>query len=600
MMKEQNDKANAIRSVIDRLRQGEISEDMCGVIRRYPIEFERMGVYRIDIMSLLDLKAKLAFCPDPRSYSIQESGRVNYIYKNLDNPDIELSGENEKRFAEALSFYYSLEAEYKHRVDTLVDVIYDKYNRRIKEVHDSIVKDDAADLFTGILFKKEFPPITETNYYSMQFLFNKYDLHDVYNMADNKALLEWKAARGAESAGFLDEGFAEVLFIDAGIDTDELENRITRYKIEKMRISKAEVFTRSMSAKTYIRCCVDGQDQQERELSTADVAGRNPFVNITGLAVKYFQKVLDWNREANKAVVDEKALARINMGTVERLVDIAHHGLSREDVMLLNISQDDNTDNFWKDTGLLEIDSESVAEQKWCAFEKLADYLSDLRPGMLSDDEIIHASLLSQYAPTVTRESEVALMKMPEIFFPLIEQSKAWKNDIGVIDYVKVMREIGRVTPEIACNSMDYFLKNRLHKECYHEDDEEERQYWSAVGAYDFPNQGMKNPADRFPPNLINEEQWTEFGRREFNQGAEFIPYGAFRKDRITEVQVYPSGDGGMAVRCKVDDVQQCSRRLSEADMLEYDSGADARELAAGYYMDAFAREPERDVTLRR
>lgn len=587
------EKVSAVKSVIDRLQEGEVSEDMCKVIRKYPIEFHKMGVDYIGIMDMLELKTKLAFCPDPFSYDIQDSVRVNYIYKNLDNPDIKLSGENEKRFAEAVSFYYLQDTRYKHKADALIRMVHDRYNRGIKEIHDSIVKNDAAELFGGILFQKKCPPITDTNFYSMQFLFDKYDLHDVYNMADNRIFLQWKAALGAESVGLLDKGVADILFTDAGIDTDKLENRLTRYKIDKLRISGAELLTLSMGTDIYIRCRVDGQEQKERKLLLADAVEQNPFVDVTGLAVRYFQNVLDQNREENKAVADEKVLTRVNMSTVERLVDISHYGLSREDVMLLKISKDNNVDKFWKDTGLLEIEDEPVENQKICAFEKLGDYLSDLRPGMLSDKEIIHASLLPQCAYTMEREGEIALMKLSEAFFPLIEQSQAWQNDMGAVDYVKVMRGIGRITPQIAYNSMDYFLKNRLYTEWDHVGKGEKGEQW-------FPNRNMKNPAEKFSPNLISEEQWTALGKRDFNQGAAFIPRGAFRKDRVTEVQVYPSGDGGIAIRCRIDDRQQSGQRLPDVDALKYNGGTDARELAVNYFMDAFAREAERSAALVR
>lgn len=601
MKESREERLDSLKKLLkDALKKGEITVELCKVVRWHRDDCRSMGINPYDVEELFELKEKLAFCPDPRSYSIQEPGRVNYIYKNLDNPDIELSGVNEKRFAEALSFYYSLEAEYKRRVSTLADVVSDKYNRKIKEVHDSIVKDNAADLFTGILFKKESPPITEVNFYSLQLLFNKYDLHDVYNMADNKTLLEWKAAVGAESAGWLDEGFAEVLFIDAGIDTDELENRITRYKIDKLRISKAELFTPFMGADTYIRCRVDGKEQKERKLSVADVKGQDPFVNVTGLAVKYFQKVLDRNRNENKAVADEKALTRNSMGTIERLVDIFHHGLSREDGILLKLSQDDNIDNFWRDTGLLWIGDEPVENQKWCAFKKLGEHLVDLRPGMLSEKEIIQLSLLPQYVNTVEREPEITLMKIPETFFPLIEQSQEWKNDTDVLNYVKVMRGIGRVTPEMAYRSMDYFLKNHLDTEREHVDEEQEDKHSQTVGVCDTSNLNRKNPAGKFPPNLLSEEQWAELGKREYGKDVSFIPHGAFRKDRVTEVQVYPYRDGSMCMRCKVDGEQQESRLLSEADAQKYDDKMDKRELATGYYMDVFARESERSVAIAR
>ena len=97
--------------------------------------------------------------------------------------------------------------------------------------NDSTVRNEVAELLAGLLFQKELPPITDSNLESLRAMFDKYDLHDVYNMANNRALLEWRAATAAESEGLLDEGVAELLFTDAGVDTDELENRITRYKM---------------------------------------------------------------------------------------------------------------------------------------------------------------------------------------------------------------------------------------------------------------------------------------------------------------------------------------------------------------------------------
>lgn len=575
-MTENEDMANAM-AVLEQIREGKINEDMCKVIRRYPVIFDKVGIHSIDIMAMLKMKAKLTFFPDPMSYSIQDPLRVNHIYTNFDNPVMGVADENEKRFAEALSFYYSMKEEYKCRLDNFVQGINDKYYDEIKGIGDCIEKDDAQDFLAEVLFDRRIPEITGSNFKHYQMMFDKYDLHHVYNMADNKVLLQWKAAFAAESEGFLDKGVAEVLFIDAGIDTDELENRVTRYKIDLLRVSKAEVFTPFMGGSTYIRCRVDGQKQKEKKLSAADVAGQTPFVNVTGLAVKYFQNVLDRNREKNNAVADDKALIRTNISCVERLVDIFHNGLSREDIMLLKVSKDENVDKFWrncKDCKVETLENEPVCVQKNWAFGELVHHISDLRAGMLADDEIIRLTKVSPELMSPKREGEDNLMNLPEPYFPLIEESGVHQE--GVISYVKVMRNIGRITPIEAYQSMYYYLENRC------------------------PNGGMNNPADKFPPNLLSEKQWNAL-RKRFPEGESFVPDAAFRMNRITEVQIYPLHDGEFNIRCMVDGEQQSGRRLSEVDAERYmDEKTDKRELAVGYFMDAFARESQRNMALER
>lgn len=598
-MNENEDKASAIKTVIEQIREGKMNEDMCKVIRRYPATFDKVGIHSIDIMAMLKMKAKLTFFPDPMSYSIQDPRRVNYIYTNFDNPEMGLADENEKRFAEALSFYYSMKEEYGHRQDNFVRGINDKYCGEINEVGDWIVEDDAKDFLAEVLFDKRIPEITRSNFKHYQMMFDKYDLHNVYNMADNKVLLQWKAALAAEAEGFLDEGVAEVLFIDAGIDTDELENRITRYKIDLLRVSKAEVFTPSMGGSTYIRCRVDGQKQKEKKLSAADVAGQTPFVNVTGLAVKYFQNVLDRNRERNNAVADDKALIRSNTSDVERLVDIFHNGLSREDVMLLKVSKDANVDKFWrncKDCKIETLENEPISVQKNWAFGELVHHMSDLRAGMLADDEIVRLTKISPELISPKREGEDNLMRLPESYFPLIEEAGVHQQ--GVISYVKVMRNIGRITPIEAYQSMCYYLENRMETAWNPVGGKDEHE--QVTGCYYYPNECMSNPAERFPSNLLNEKQWNTL-RERFPEGENFIPDTAFRMNRITEVQIYPLTDGGFNIRCMVDGEQQNGRRLSEVDAERcMDEKTDKRELAVGYFMDAFARESEKSMALER
>lgn len=595
-MNKNEDKAPVIIAVIERLRKGDISEDMCEVIKKYPSNFSEAGVYLNDVISILDMKAKSVFCPDPLSYSILDEDRINYIYKSLDNPDMKLGGENEQRFATALSCYYLVRSEYKLRLDGLVKGINDKLTRFGKEVCDSYVKDNAADLLGRILFKNEIPPITIQTIGSLQAMFDKYDLHDVYNMADNKLPLQWKAALGAESEGLLDDGIAEVIFIDAGINTNEIEDRIIRYQIDKLRISKAEVYIPSQGVDSYIRCHVDGKKQPEKNLSEEDKSALNGLVNVAGLAVKYYQDVLDRNRENNEAVADRKTLMRMNMNSVDRLMDIYHNGLSKEDVMLLKASEEVNSDKFWTNHEARGLEEKYVGIQKDWAFENLVHHVEDLRPGMLTDDELILLTQISSELSSPKREGEKTLMHLPEIFYPLIEESG--EHQPGLVNYVKVLKNIGRITPDAAYHSMHYYLENRLEK------------IWDLTGSPDengriagcnyYPNRDMKNPSEMFAPNLLTEQQWRHLCERYKGEAAAFVPYGAFRKDRVTEVQVYPVRDGGMAIRCRVDEQQQSGQLLSEVDIERYNEGIDVRELAAVCFSDAFAREEVLDYRMQR
>lgn len=227
LMTENEDKASAM-AVLEQIREGKINEDMCKEIRRYPVIFDKVGIHSIDIMAMLKMKAKLTFFPDSMSYSIQDPRRVNHIYTNFDNPEMGLADENEKRFAEALSFYYSMKEEYKCRLDNFVRGINDKYYDEIKGIGDCIEKDDAKDFLAEVLFDRRIPEITGSNFKHYQMMFDKYDLHHVYNMADNKVLLQWKAAFAAESEGFLDKGVAEVLLWLKFLSYDPFPDRIQR------------------------------------------------------------------------------------------------------------------------------------------------------------------------------------------------------------------------------------------------------------------------------------------------------------------------------------------------------------------------------------
>ena len=109
----------------------------------------------------------------------------------------------------------------------------------------------------------------------------------------------------------------------------------------------------------------------------------------------------------------------------------------------------------------------------------------------------------------------------------------------------------------------------------------------------------MKNPAEVFPPNLLNEQQWDFLSNR-YNVKAPFIPETAFRENRIKDVQIYSVRDGGVDIRCVVDGEQQRSKRLSEEDAARYRGDVNRKVLALEYFMDAFAIGSERDNGMKR
>ena len=111
----------------------------------------------------------------------------------------------------------------------------------------------------------------------------------------------------------------------------------------------------------------------------------------------------------------------------------------------------------------------------------------------------------------------------------------------------------------------------------------------------------MKNPAEKFVPNLLNEMQWSSLGNKSRGEAAEFIPYTAFQKNRITGVQVYPSVNGELNIRCMVDGEQRGSKRLSEEDAARYrNEKTDLNEMAVEYFTKAFAWEEDWNITLKR
>lgn len=208
----------------------------------------------------------------------------------------------------------------------------------------------------------------------------------------------------------------------------------------------------------------------------------------------------------------------------------------------------------------------AVEDQKKNAIKTLVYYIGDLRSGQLTEEEMIE---------------------------------QCGKYDREMIDYVKVQRGIGIITPTIAYNSMHYFLSHRLYTEWDPEGIEVDNG--EITGEYYYPNKNMKNPAEKFPPNLLNEMQWSTLGNKSQGEAAKFIPDVAYPRNRITGVQVYPSGNGELSIRCMVDGEQQGGKQLSEEDACRYkDERTDLNEMALGYFTEAFAWKGEKNVSLKR
>lgn len=53
---------------------------------------------------------------------------------------------------------------------------------------------------------------------------------------------------------------------------------------------------------------------------------------------------------------------------------------------------------------------------------------------------------------------------------------------------------------------------------------------------------------------------------------------------RISDIEIYPSGGSDMAIRCKIDGVQQMAVNLSWRDAAEYKDWGDEKQLAADYF----------------
>lgn len=585
-----------VKVVLEKLKRKQVVNAMYRIVREYANEFLRMGITPGDIKDLLELKMKTAFLPDAISYSLERPGRGDYVLENFDNPSVQLANDNEKRFADSLCVYYRQAANYTQKIEDISKIAEEHLKLVNMGSYNQLGEKEELRLLADVLQDRNIDVFIENSRLkNWQILFG-YNFFDFYYIDDNRLTLKWKAGEILESKGFLDKGSMERVLKEAGVSVDKLQEGLSRYKIDMLRVSEVDVLKDEAGGYKSLRCMVDGEFQDTRELSAKDAILLDRLGNWTGMAVKYYADILEKNRKNGRMIADEKTLARMLMPFSDRLVDIYRNGMNEQDMMLAKASEKREVDSFWWSTMLWGMEKESFQTQKDWAFDRLIEYIDDLRPDMLTDEEVIRLARIPGDFAHTGREQEHNLMKLPEVFFPLIEQSGVYSQE--VIDYAKVQRGIGRVTPTIAYNSMSYFLPLRLVVE------------WDPTGAADddgqvtedyfYPNDSMKNPAEKFPPNLLSEQQWSILGSKQ-RGAASFIPQDAFRENRITEVHAYPQRNGELNIRCKVDGEQQSAKQLSEADSWRYrHEKIGLSELATVYFADAFARETERDETLRR
>lgn len=69
---------------------------------------------------------------------------------------------------------------------------------------------------------------------------------------------------------------------------------------------------------------------------------------------------------------------------------------------------------------------------------------------------------------------------------------------------------------------------------------------------------------------------------------------------RISDIEIYPSGDRNMSIRCRIDGVQQMAVNLSWRDAVEYNNWGDEKQLAADYFKDALNEKQELHSSIRR
>lgn len=587
-----------VENVLDDLARGKVAAGMYGVVSKHLETFTKMGITPADIRELLELKKKIVFLPEPFAYSLSRPGRGDYLLANFDSPSVVPLDGNEERFVAALHSYYQEATTYKKELEILSQRA-EQHLKWISEYpHYQLVEEQERKLLIEILMKRDIDRYSyHTDKEQKRFL-EKFDLYDAYHLDDDKQTLRWQAGKILESRGLVPRGSVERILTEDNVSIDELKNRLTRHQIDKLRVDWVEVVDDKISGFKYIRCRIDGEYQNVRKLSVKDAELLERLENKTEMAVKYFADVLEKNWGECRMIVDEKAFARMSMDYTDRLIDIYRHGMNEQEVILSKASKESFVDRFWLNPSLFSLEQLSVEDQKNYAIKTLVYYIEDLRPGQLTEEEMIE--LVGMKGQTFTyngRELEDNFMNLPTSFFPLIEQ--CGKYDREMIDYVKVQRGIGIITPTIAYNSMHYFLSHRLYTEWDSEGVEVDNG--EATGEYYYPNKNMKNPAEKFPPNLLNEMQWSTLGNKSQGEAAKFIPDVAYPKNRITGVQVYPSGNGELSIRCMVDGEQQGGKQLSEEDACRYkDERTDLNEMALGYFTEAFAWKGDRNVSLKR
>lgn len=587
------DSGIAIGTVKNRLINGDISEDICDVIKRNPEIFDKLNIYHEEISAMICMKAKLAYCPEPLAYSIKEQERVDYIYENINNPSIALVGENEKRFMNAILSYYVMEDEYREMLINVQERVA-KYQYSPKR--ETMAKEREIGILMDVLFNRFSVGSACEPFSVIDSIFEKYDLKDACNMDDDGVALRWKAGQALESKGLLSKGTINKIISDAGFSVDTIKTSINRNKIDRMRVWDVRISPLEEGVGKTICCEIDGEAQEARILSASDLQRNDLLADEKGLAIRMYKDVLDNTREKKLWLDDEKILERVSMPYLDRLLDIYRNGMTKEDIMLMNkvVETRQSVDSFFEEN-YYGPDESSVDMQKRIAFSRLVEYLPELRPGMLSDHEILDLIEVEANGPMPGEEIEFNLLRLPKEFYPIVEQSGKYDY---CIDYVKSLKGIERITPKMAFGSMDYYLSMLSYEE------------WDSVGVDDefgrvtggFLRRGTNspNPVKKFPPNLLSEEQWEKL--KELNLGVthDDLPKGAFKIDRVTDVQIYPCSDGCMAIRCKVDDEQQEGRLLSDNDLRNCNDYENKLNLAVSYFIDAFAKEPERSVALVR
>ncbi|WP_270561416.1 hypothetical protein [Bacteroides cellulosilyticus] len=585
-----------VKNALKKISHGEIDNEVYKVIYRHQTDSPHAaGINPEKVADALELKIKAAFLPDSLAYSLARPGRGDYLIANCHNPSVCAVDNNEVRYLDALHAYYQNAADYKVRIKELSVTAREILDKMYKSSYYGLDEEQEKEVLIDLLLDREIersPLYSNTGKY---YFLMKYDLFDAYHLDDNVFTLKWKVGEILESKGLLDKGATKLVFEDAGIAVHELKENLDRYKVDKLRVSDVEILKENGDASAYIRCKIDNMEQPGRKLSSHNTELLGQSVNALGIGVKYYTDVLDKNRKEGKAIADEKTLARLSMPSVERLIEIYKHGMNEQDIFLARVSRNVEVDSLLRNSMLLEMENESVDAQKHCAFSLLSDYIEDIRPGMLMAEEVIQLAKEAASSTLEGREEENFLMRIPEVFFPIVERTA--ELDKGALAYTKVMRDIGRITPSMAYDSMCYYLTYRLYPKWDPTGSDDE--YGGIAGCYFYPNENMKNPAEVFPPNLLNEQQWDFLSNR-YNVKAPFIPETAFRENRIKDVQIYSVRDGGVDIRCVVDGEQQRSKRLSEEDAARYRGDVNRKVLALEYFMDAFAIGSERDNGMKR